>query len=433
MKNIRRILPFLVALAFLYACGDSGGSGGTGELNVDMASSGDIGSSALTADAAGLSTADPEVEAVFLTIEEVRVHLTGTGPEDDVDEEDDADENHDVDDAADDAADDDADDDADEDQDDDEDGGGWVTVATPNKVFNLLDLKNCLLEKLGSADLTAGRKVTQIRLVLSDTAPDGHPFPNYVVIAGEPEAIKVPSGTTSGLKINPQGPVEIEEDGQVHITLKIDLEKSLVFTGSGKILLKPVIKAETGGEAADAFVSGTVTNATDDSAIAGARVSAQVFDASQPPEDEVRIENAATTDEDGNYRLCVAPGNYNLVAVKTGFETSARRVSVSGEETVDADFALSPSEEFGTVTGIVTSAGIDADAPVTLSFRQIVSLDGEEVAIETASVGVGNGETYSVSLAPGDYDVVVSAFGVSAFTTSVTVESATETNLDISF
>lgn len=63
--------------------------------------------------------------------------------------------------------------------------------------------------------------------------------------------IKVPSGTTSGLKINPQGPIEIADD-TVHVTLMIDLEKSFVFTGSGQIHLKPVIKATVGGEAAGA-------------------------------------------------------------------------------------------------------------------------------------------------------------------------------------
>jgi hypothetical protein len=429
MKDFIRALPIFLFLALLSACS---GSGGKGSLDVSLASSGSSGTSLVT-DAAALEMNGSDVEAVYLTIEEVRVHLTGSGPEDD---DDDLDTN-------DDQGDDDAIDDGDEgegdegeeddDEDGDEDGGGWVTVATPNKVFNLLDLRNCLLEKLGSVDLTAGRKVTQIRLVLGETAQDGNPYANYVVIAGEAVPIKVPSGTTSGLKINPQGPVEIEEDGQVHITLRIDLEKSLVFTGNGKILLKPVIKAETGGVDADAFISGTVTASSDGLVIEGARVSAQVFDSDEVLEDQVRIENAATTDTNGEYRICVAPGTYNLVAVKEGFETSARRVTVSGEETVDADFELDASDEFGTVAGIVTAVDIGTDDPVTLSFRQKVSLDGQDVVIEIASIGIANGESYSVSLAPGDYDVVASAFGVDAFSTSVTVESATETDLDITF
>src|SRR5262249_7183859 len=111
------------------------------------------------------------------------------------------------------------------------------------------------------------------------------------------------------------------------------------FTGEGKILFKPVVKATVGGEDADAFVSGQVTNASDHSALADATVTAQTADQMAAG----TFENSATTDVDGNYRFCVSPDAYTVTASHDGFDPSSTQVTVSGEETVTADFELTPS------------------------------------------------------------------------------------------
>jgi uncharacterized protein DUF4382/carboxypeptidase family protein len=310
---LSRVRFYLTSLVILTALGLWGcGSGGTGELSVGLSSSSGGGSGL-----AGLTTASSsgDVDAVFVTVERVDVHVSGEDQE--VQQEDQEEQQG---------------QDVDNDNEDGDEGGGWMTVAAPMQTFNLMDLQNCLLEKLGSAKLPAGKSVTQIRLILSATPTDGHTFANYVVINGVETEIKVPSGLETGIKINPQGPVEIQEDGEVHVTLVIDLDKSLVFTGNGKILFKPVVLATVGGEDADAFVSGKVTKDADSSAIEGANVSASKSDGS--------VENSATTDTDGNYRFCVAPGTYTVTASHDGFESSSQEVTVSGEGTATADFKL---------------------------------------------------------------------------------------------
>lgn len=325
IKVLSLIAPFLI---FLGLSGVGGCGGATGEISLSLGASSTEGSMSSTAGLTTSSTTESqEVEAVFVTIERVEVHVSGgideAEGEGDEDGEEDIDEEGDVD---------------EEDGEEDDDEGGWITVATPMKTFNLLDLRNCLLEKLGSAALPAGEHVTQIRLILGETSHEGHLFANFVVINGEEFEIKVPSGFQTGIKINPQGPVEIEENGEVHVTLLIDLSKSLVFTGSGKILFKPVVKATVGGETADAFVTGKVTNAEDGSPLVGAGVSAEIPNADAT--EEAKVENSTTTDEEGNYRLCVAPGTYDLVASMEGFEESVEQVSVEAGETITQDFAL---------------------------------------------------------------------------------------------
>jgi uncharacterized protein DUF4382/carboxypeptidase family protein len=332
MSHIALGLWMGIGLLALVLIGGCGSGGATGRLSLNLGASGI--SSSNNPSAAGLTIASSsDVESVFVTIKEVQVHLSGDGEVEDNDQdsqdETDAEEGPETqEETGDESENQDADNDNDEE-------GGWITVAMPNETFNLMDLRNCLLEKLGSAKLTAGQSVTQIRLILSDTATEGHPFANYVVIAGEPQEIKVPSGSETGIKINPQGPVDIQEDGEVHVTLRIDLDKSLVFTGEGKILFKPVVLASVGGETADAFVNGHVTSAADGSAIADATISANVADS-----DPVVVENATTTDADGNYSLCVAPGTYDMMVTKDGFKDATTQIDVSGEETVTVDFSL---------------------------------------------------------------------------------------------
>ncbi len=328
MRTRRRSLFVLIGLTaamafgFEWGCG-GGGVGGSGQVSVGLSSSGSSTAALAIASADGSQTTS--VDGIFLTIDKVEVHVSAKADDEHAEEvaENEAAEGNDVDSDVDHEA-------------DDEDGGSWVTVATPMQTFNLMDIQNCLLEKLGSAKLPAGEFVTQIRLVLGTTAIDGHPFANYVVINGSPEEIKVPSGSESGLKINLEKPVEIQEDGEVHVTLVIDPSKSLVFTGSGMILFKPVVKATVGGEAADAFVSGKVTSAADSSAIAGATVTATTTP-------NAAVENSATTGTDGSYRFCVAPGTYTVTATQTGFTPASTEITVIGDATATADFQLTPS------------------------------------------------------------------------------------------
>jgi len=123
---------------------------------------------------------------------------------------------------------------------------GWTTLDVESGVYNILELTNGLDTLLASAELPAGR-VSQIRLILGDN--------NSLVIDGETKPLSTPSAQQSGLKLNLNA--VLTEGITYTITLDFDAARSIVTTGNGTYILKPVIRAlET---ATSGSIKGTVT------------------------------------------------------------------------------------------------------------------------------------------------------------------------------
>lgn len=143
-----------------------------------------------------LTDAPGNYEAVWIDIQEVRIHRS---------------ENEEI-------------------EDDDD---GWITISEEPKKVNLLDLTNGKLEVLGETDLDEGM-YSQIRLILGDD--------NEVVKNGVTHSLDTPSAQQSGLKLNVNAEIE---GGQVYtLLLDFDASRSIIEAGnSGKFLLKPVIRA----------------------------------------------------------------------------------------------------------------------------------------------------------------------------------------------
>src|SRR5450759_1820778 len=154
-KGMRRkkcsILTLFLSLAAsialcltLTSCGGGGGSAsGNGTLSVSLtdATSGNY-------------------KAVYVTIDEVQVHMSNESGID-----------------------------------------NWLTVSTPQKTYNLLELVNGVRQSLGLVDLSPGH-YTQLRLIIG-TTPDSsinilsqhHPFANYVIDENDQyHELKIPSG-----------------------------------------------------------------------------------------------------------------------------------------------------------------------------------------------------------------------------------------------
>jgi len=319
----------------------------------------------------------------------------------------------------------------------DDPADSWTTVAAPNKTYNLLALANGVREDLGLADLTAGH-YTQLRLIIGDEADGGvnilsqaHPAANYVIdTAGEDHELKIPSGLQTGVKIV-QG-FDIDENRTTELILDFDASKSVVVAGrSAKFILKPTIRVLSTTLAS--IISGSVTSAADQSAIEGAIVSAQVYDATAADvKDQVVVQTSTVSSETGAYALFIAPGTYNLVAGKLGFASSAVEIATEPGQTPTQDFSLAAADT-GTVAGTASIAGANSEAFVTLSFRQTVSLGGADVVIEIMSVNVANGGGYSVDLPVGVYSVVSSTLGKTTQQADVTVDLGATTTFDVSF
>lgn len=114
----------------------------------------------------------------------------------------------------------------------------WQTLNIGRKgIYNLLDFKNGLDTLLGTIVLPAGR-INQIRLVLGSN--------NSVVIGGVVYPLSTPSAQQSGLKLN----VKADLVAGVNYRLWIDFDaaRSIVQTGAGTYILKPVIRTFTQAE-----------------------------------------------------------------------------------------------------------------------------------------------------------------------------------------
>jgi len=363
---MKRFSFFLTAIAsvLIIACGgNGGGSAGSG--------SGGTGSLALSLQDASTD----EYKAVYVTIREVQVHLSGNESED----------------------------------------KSWKVVAQPNKTYDLLELTNGVREELGISELNAG-DYTQMRLILGAKADDGinvlsqkHPYPNYVIELDDAvHELKVPSGFQTGIKIVRIFKIEINRTTE--LILDFDASRSVVQAGnSGKWLLKPTIKVL--GTDEYAIVEGQVKNSSDDS-LSGVAVSAQEEDASAAnEEDKVIVQAATLSDAQGLYSLFVEPGSYNIVAYRDGYDPKCYSEILSAGDAVPLDIVLSPAASTGTLSGLVTITKPTTEGLyATLSIRRSITCNGTSATIEIKSINVADGSNYATSLPTGNYSVVASSY-----------------------
>ncbi len=127
--------------------------------------------------------------------------------------------------------DDDTDGEENDDGDDDEDEE-WVTIMEETRQVDLLELTNGNEVTLGSEELEAGN-YSQIRFILGDD--------NTVTVDGETYALTTPSAQQSGLKLNIDA--EVEEGSSYTLLVDFDAARSIVETGNGMYILKPVLRA----------------------------------------------------------------------------------------------------------------------------------------------------------------------------------------------
>jgi Domain of unknown function (DUF4382) len=194
LKNHCKLLTWLMGLLLtvvVAGCGSDGGS---------STQPGTLGVSMTDAPACGF-------EAVNVTVSKVRVHQSDS--------------------ASDNAA-------------------GWTDITlNPARKINLLNLNdptqpNLALESLGETPLEAGH-YTQLRLLLVPNS-GSTPLANSVVLENTTAeiALVTPSAVQSGIKLIHQ--FDVGSGQRVDLLLDFDACKSIVKTGNGKYILKPVIK-----------------------------------------------------------------------------------------------------------------------------------------------------------------------------------------------
>lgn len=326
-------------------------------------------------------------------------------------------------------------------------GGSWEVIGSPEKTYNLLELVNGIIAQLGIAQLDPG-DYTQIRLIIGeepDDEPnilgDPHPYANYIIDTADVEhKLKVPSGYKTGIKLVHE--FTVNEGATVELVLDFDAYKSVVKAGkSGKWILKPTIKVIDVEEAytLSGIVSGV--SGVSDNPLTGVLVSAQVFDDSAADKkDEVIIQASTITNGNGEYAMLVEPGVYNIVAYKDGYISDPDCTNVivesgsGGPEPKDFVLDTMPT---GTVSGnVVIDSGV-TEATAFLSFRQNIQCENlvHPEAIEIKSIIVPDGEVYSgVTLPVGTYNLVASSDGEDTQVfTDIEITEGNDTMVDVTF
>lgn len=255
-------------------------------------------------------------DAVYVTIEKVRVHQSSTAA--------------------------------------DAESGWSEIVLNPARRVDLLSLTNGVLMELGQTPLPAG-KYTQMRLVLADNS-NGQPLANAVVpTGGGAVPLKTPSGQQSGVKTNIN--IDIAENRMADFVLDFDACKSVVRAGaSGQYLLKPVVTV------IPRYVSGVQGQVDPALAAAGAQVSLQ-FNGT--------VVKATVPDAAGRFLLQpVEPGNYTLVLTAPGRTTAVvTGVPVAAETVTPLGSAASPFS-----LPVSATAGVSGAAPADTLVRALQPL-----------------------------------------------------------
>jgi hypothetical protein len=125
---------------------------------------------------------------------------------------------------------------------------GWVTVAEPNALFDLMKLADGTNTFLGDAKVAAG-SYNGFRLIIdpmksSVTLNDDA---NTVIGGGSIVGLKFPSAAKTGIKIKLSGgAVDVTEGATTTLVVKFDVSKSFVVRGNSieqnGLLFKPVIR-----------------------------------------------------------------------------------------------------------------------------------------------------------------------------------------------
>jgi hypothetical protein len=193
---------------------------------------------------------------------------------------------------------------------------GWVTVATPNASFNLLDLQNGTTTNLGQPTLPTGT-YRGFRLIL-DTDKSSITLKNGKILTGTSNpGIKFPSAGRTGVKIVLDSPINVTANGTVMV-IDFDLGRSFVMRGNtisqNGLLFKPVIRA-TARDITGA-ISGTVkAQSATGAGVADATVDILVNGTVVTDTVSANLIESTKTDASGNFTAAFLPaGTYAVRA-----------------------------------------------------------------------------------------------------------------------
>ncbi len=194
--------------------------------------------------------------------------------------------------------------------------GGWYTVSRMPSSYDLLQFTGGRDTIIAEGDVPAGY-YSQVRLYIGTGS--------HVVVDGIPLPLEIPSGSQSGLKLNIQA--NIAAGVMYTVAMDFNASQSIVVTGNGRHILKPVIKIVS--TAISGSLSGVVAPA-----------------ATNPTVWAITGSDSSSTDTDttGYFRFkYLQPATYSLSIVPS--DTTYRDTTING---VTVTAAM--NTEVGTIT-----------------------------------------------------------------------------------
>ncbi len=208
--------------------------------------------------------------------------------------------------------------------------GSIHVISTDTASYDLLALQGGVTAALGSAEIPVGT-YNQLRLLV-DSARVTLKAPITFTSGSSSAVLKVPSGSTSGLKVN-LGGVSIVP-GETVLLADFDVSRSFVFQGPPggpkSAIFKPVIHATVMDVAGS--IGGTVLPAASKAGL----YAIQGTDT---------IATASADSLTGAYLIrYLAPGMYKVLARATGYQDGVRDSILVGNSQVvtGVDFTLTP-------------------------------------------------------------------------------------------
>jgi Domain of unknown function (DUF4382) len=186
----------------------------------------------------------------------------------------------------------------------------WVTIATPERTFNLLDFQGGSATLLGEADLPADRYAA-VRVVINTGRS------SVIRNDGMPAAVHWPISGNLSLYALVGQPLNVTQAG-AQIVLDFDVGLTFLDDGSGGFYFSPVIRAVN--QAATGTIAGSVTATSiegDTVPVANAAVSVYVIPRDPPGYGLQYLSRIGTgrTDAQGHYTVAFLPaGAYAVQA-----------------------------------------------------------------------------------------------------------------------
>ncbi len=220
------------------------------------------------------------------------------------------------------------------------DDDSFIVLSNQEMQIDLLVLTNGITEEIASSDLEAGH-YDMIRLHVVDATvelKDGSTFD-----------LKIPSGSSSGLKIKIDPEINLSEGQTYDVLLDFDVSRSFVAKGNINGVIhgfnfKPVIRGVFLGAAGR--IEGNVTDTTS-IALENAMVKAWLKEEGTEVNDSSIYIISSFTDISGDYKLIGLPeGTYNIICSSEGYQNDTLNdVSVKAGNATKIDFQLIPDSE----------------------------------------------------------------------------------------